>query len=154
MAPGQTWVCHGFTKWRMIQVSKGLMVKKFYKGKDKYVVREMAKDYTDVEVVWLTDSKDKKCLGGALWTKLITGFVRLDKWMMRALKKRSGRLNTDRLRPRWRRRKKDGWSSFLKVVFIINIWFQVVELKKCVMNNCGELKTLVIVPMAMLWCSA
>ena len=27
----------------------GLMVKKFYKG--KYVVREMAKDYTDVEVV-------------------------------------------------------------------------------------------------------
>ena len=42
MAPGQTWVCHGFTKWRMIQVSKGLMVKKFYKGKDKYVVREMA----------------------------------------------------------------------------------------------------------------
>ena len=71
------------------------MVKKFYKGKDKYVVRETAKDYTDVEAVWLTDSKDKKCLGGALWTKLITGFVRLDKWMMRALKKRSGRLNTD-----------------------------------------------------------
>ena len=58
-------------------------------------VREMAKDYIDVEVVWLTDSKDKKCLGGAVWTKLITGFVRLDKWMMRALKKRSGRLNTD-----------------------------------------------------------
>ena len=52
------------------------MVKKLYKG--KYVVREMAKDYTDVEVVWLTDSKDKKCLGGALWTKLITGFVQMD----------------------------------------------------------------------------
>ena len=30
----------------------GLMVMKFYKGiKDKYVVKEMAKDYTDVEVV-------------------------------------------------------------------------------------------------------
>ena len=55
----------------------------------------MAKKWVDMEVVWLTDSKDKKCLGGAVWTKLITGFVRLDKWMMRALKKRSGRLNTD-----------------------------------------------------------
>ena len=43
----------------------------------------------------MTDSKDKKCLSGAVRTKLITGFVRLDKWMMRALKKRSGRLNTD-----------------------------------------------------------
>ena len=29
----------------------GLMVKKLYKDKDKYVVREMAKDYTDVEIV-------------------------------------------------------------------------------------------------------
>ena len=29
----------------------GLMVKKLYKGKDKYLVRKMAKDWIDMEVV-------------------------------------------------------------------------------------------------------